>query len=64
MVISMLKIRRSLGRLIFNMGIAIPGKTVFPIETAPRLVYWIMPWGFLSQDINNEHELLRLDQAG
>ena len=32
----MLKIRRPLGRLIFNMGIAIPGKTVFPIETAPK----------------------------
>ena len=38
MAISMLKIRRPLGRLIFNMGIAIPGKTVFLIETAP--------WGF------------------
>ena len=37
MVISMLKIRRPLGRLIFNMGIAIPGKTVFLIETAPRV---------------------------
>ena len=37
MAISMLKIRRSLGRLIFNMGIAIPGKTVFLIETAPRI---------------------------
>ena len=35
MVISMLKIRRPLGRLIFNMGIAIPGRTVFLIETAP-----------------------------
>ena len=35
MVISMLKIRRPLGRLIFNMGIATPGKTVFLIETAP-----------------------------
>ena len=35
----MLKIRRSLGRLIFNMGIAIPGKTVFLIETAPRLCF-------------------------
>ena len=35
MVISMLKIRRPLGRLIFNIGIAIPGKTVFLIETAP-----------------------------
>ena len=32
----MLKIRRPLGRLIFDMGIAIPGKTVFLIETAPR----------------------------
>ena len=35
MAISMLKIRRPLGRLIFNMGIAIPGKTVFLIEMAP-----------------------------
>ena len=34
MVISMLKIRRPLERLIFNMGIAIPGKTIFLIETA------------------------------
>ena len=34
-MISMLKIRRPLGRLIFNMGIAIPGNTVFLIETAP-----------------------------
>ena len=32
----MLKIRRPLGRLIFNMGITIPCKTVFLIETAPR----------------------------
>ena len=40
MVISMLKIRRPLGRLIFNMGIAIPGKTVFLIETAPRILFW------------------------
>ena len=39
MAISMLKIRRPLGRLIFNMGIAIPGKTVFLIETAPRSVW-------------------------
>ena len=38
MAISMLKIRRPLGRLIFNMGIAIPGKTVFVIETAP----WVL----------------------
>ena len=35
----MLKIRRPLGRLIFNMGIATPGKTVFIIETAPRELY-------------------------
>ena len=40
MVISMLKIRRPLGRLIFNMGIAIPGKTVFLIETAPSELKW------------------------
>ena len=39
MAISMLKIRRPLGRLIFNMGIAIPGKTVFLIETAPWFYY-------------------------
>ena len=35
MAISMLKIRRPLGRLFFNMGIAIPVKTIFLIETAP-----------------------------
>ena len=39
MAISMLKIRRPLGRLIFNMGIAIPGKTVFLIETAPGCLF-------------------------
>ena len=39
MGIPMLKIRRPVGRLIFNMGIAIPSKTVFLIETAPRC--WI-----------------------
>ena len=38
MAIPMLKIRRPVGRLIFNMGIAIPSKTVFLIETAPRLL--------------------------
>ena len=36
MVIPMLKIRRPTGRLIFNMGIPIPGKTVSYIETGPR----------------------------
>ena len=35
----MLKIRRPLGRLIFNMGIAIPSKTVFLIETAPWSIF-------------------------
>ena len=39
----MLKIRRPVGRLIFNMGIAIPSKTVFLIETAPWLYYTIIP---------------------
>ena len=43
MAISMLKIRRPLGRLIFNMGIAIPGKTVFLIETAPRFPHILLP---------------------
>ena len=42
MAISMLKIRRPLGRLIFNMGIAIPGKTVFLIETAPSFLLIII----------------------
>ena len=35
MAIPVLKIRRPTGRLIFNMGIPIPGKTVFYIETGP-----------------------------
>ena len=37
MAIPMLKIRRPTGRLIFNMGIPIPGKTVFYIETGPSV---------------------------
>ena len=51
MAISLLKIRRPLGRLIFNMGIAIPGKTVFLIETAPcrelrnDVMGLLSPWG-------------------
>ena len=44
----MLKIRRPLGRLIFNMGIAIPGKTIFLIETAP----WAFAWNFKSSPCN------------
>ena len=39
MAIPMLKIRRPTGRLIFNMGIPIPGKTVFYIETGPRSLF-------------------------
>ena len=39
MAIPMLKIRRPTGRLIFNMGIPIPGKTVFLIETGPCMGY-------------------------
>ena len=38
----MLKIRRPLGRLIFNMGIAIPGKTVFLIETTIMMTTMMM----------------------
>ena len=43
MAIPMLKIRRPNGRLIFNMGIAIPSKTVFLIETAPGSSYSRQP---------------------
>ena len=65
MAISMLKIRRPLGRLIFNMGIAIPGKTVFLIETAPWCYYntaqYIMILHTVLQElmhnINQEFEL-------
>ena len=46
----MLKIRRPLGRLIFNMGIAIPGKTVFLIETAPWWCKWLK--SFLMEERN------------
>ena len=52
MAISMLKIRRPLGRLIFNMGIAIPGKTVFLIETAPSFLS--MVGSEMSQILENE----------
>ena len=38
----MLKIRRPLGRLIFNMEIAIPGKTVFLIETGVSQGFLLM----------------------
>ena len=48
----MLKIRRPLGRLIFNMEIAIPGKTVFLIETAPRATLYL--WSKWYTCINQE----------
>ena len=38
----MLKIRRSHDRLIFNMGISIPGKDGLYIETGPRLVLCLL----------------------
>ena len=39
------KDKTAVKRLIFNMGIAIPGKTVFLIETAPRthFIHFILP---------------------
>ena len=54
----MLKIRRPLGRLIFNMGIAIPGKTVFLIETAPRkwkavFLYFMGLYNFIGRHAYN-----------
>ena len=49
MAIPMLKIRRPLGRLIFNMGIATPGKTVFLIEMAPRDLFYKR---FMSLNLN------------
>ena len=52
MAISMLKIRRPLGRLIFKIGIAIPGKTVFLIDTAPSVHFDI-------QALLNLHALKR-----
>ena len=48
MVISMFKIRRPLGRLIFNMGIAVPGKTVFLIETA----HWVLEYHLIPDFFN------------
>ena len=53
----MLKIRRPLGRLIFNMGIAIPGKTVFLIETAPWAIYLIGCLSRCDLPINYDQEI-------
>ena len=52
MAISMLKIRRPLGRLIFNMGIAIPGKTVFLIETAPRFLHLLYSYHYIRVELH------------
>ena len=56
-----LKIRRPLGRLIFNMGIAIPGKTVFLIETAPciherELIYTKFECGTLEKNYGLKYD--------
>ena len=55
MAIPMLKIRRPTGRLIFNMGIPIPGKTVFLIETGPC---YCNVWGSCQMTINKLAEVL------
>ena len=52
----MLKIRRPLERLIFNMGIAIPGKTVFLIETAPRT--YIMVFRFTNSVNSSTNKII------
>ena len=54
MAISMLKIRRPLGRLIFNMGIAIPGKTVFappPAEASEIVQQGALDYSEFSQGV-------------
>ena len=57
MAIPMLKIRRPNGRLIFNMGIPIPGKDGLYIETGPRC---LLPYGVTRQHRVNtlEHTLM------
>ena len=64
MVISMLKIRRPLGRLIFNMGIAIPGKIVFLIETAPRALYLLSLWVTSNGQANYDQLKMVVDSEG
>ena len=49
------KDKPAVGRLIFNMGIAIPGKTVFLIETAP----WFM-WTKVSFSCNSCWQTVKL----
>ena len=60
----MLKIRRPLGRLIFNMGIAIPGKTVFLIETAPWRLIFVWNIGTnIDQIINQNAAMFSYDKS-
>ena len=58
MAISMLKIRRPLGRLIFNMGIAIPVKTVFLIETAPWQCIYVIEMGLGNILLPVQHQII------
>ena len=58
MAIPMLKIRRPTGRLIFNMGIPIPGKTVFYIETGP---WWTRYWTRSSFELLSCLDIYALD---
>ena len=53
----MLKIRRSRDRLIFHMGIPIPGKNGLYIETGPRcIIHGGITWGiFYSQPVTERH---------
>ena len=57
MAIPMLKIRRPTGRLIFNMGIPIPGKDGLYIETGPWLCWNCVPSLFveLCHDMYDNH---------
>ena len=74
MVIPMLKIRRPTGRLIFNMGIPIPGKTVFYIETGPwicivlALTHWLhyndVIMGMLASQITSLTIVYSIDYSG
>ena len=60
----MLKIRRSRDRLIFNMGIPIPGKDDLYIETGPWTNTWhydhkehYLPDVYKNVDVPSEHVL-------
>ena len=59
----MLKIRRPLGRLIFNMGIAIPGKTVFLIETKPSATFSLIKFEDWMQGYGISGKLVKKGQC-